>query len=151
MALYAITSVLPDIRFANNWKECLNQQFFWLFTKILDLLTLILLHTAPPTNTASLSWNNSKRLRSQQPWFQIEYDAFAPNMFNPQRISGSLVPITKVLTVDARKDLKLKTWKKTLFIIITTGKFNQEPDSFKKFEFPTKKRMHFSPFEQRMC
>ena len=53
-------------------------------------------------------------------WFQIEYVAYAPNMFNPQRISGSLVPITKVLTVDARKDLKLKTWKKTLFITIIT-------------------------------
>ena len=72
-------------------------------------------------------------------------------MFNPQRISGSLVPITKVLTVDARKDLKLKTWKKTLFITITTGKFNQEPHYFKKVRFPAKKGVHFLPFEQKMC
>ena len=33
VALYAITSVLLDLKFANNWKECLYQQFFGCFQK----------------------------------------------------------------------------------------------------------------------
>ena len=33
-----------------------------------------------------------------------------------------------------------------------TGKFNQEPHYFKKFEFSRlKKCVHFSPYEQKMC
>ena len=33
VALYAITSVLLDLKFAYNWKECLYQQFFGCFQK----------------------------------------------------------------------------------------------------------------------
>jgi hypothetical protein len=33
-----------------------------------------------------------------------------------------------------------------------TGKFNQEPHYFKKFEFSRQKKgVHFLPFEQKMC
>ena len=32
-----------------------------------------------------------------------------------------------------------------------TGKFNQEPHYFKKFEFSHQRGVYFSPFEQKMC
>ena len=36
--------------------------------------------------------------------------------------------------------------------ISDTGKFNKEPQYFKKFEFSCQKKgVHFSPFEQKMC
>jgi hypothetical protein len=45
VALDAITSVVPDLKLANPKKECLNQQFFWLFSKNLDMSTPGLVNT----------------------------------------------------------------------------------------------------------
>ena len=47
---------------------------------------------------------------------------------------------------------KLETEVEETSVEPSTGKFNQEPHYFKKFEFSRKKKgVHFSPFVQKMC
>ena len=47
---------------------------------------------------------------------------------------------------------KLETEVEETSVEPSTGKFNQEPHYFKKFEFYRKKKgVHFLPFEQKMC
>ena len=71
--------------------------------------------------------------------------------FLPKKRLTHLPPLINSHT--AHKSLKKSVAVLTAFhgYDQSTGKFNQEPHYFKKFEFPAKKSCAFLPFVQKMC
>ena len=97
-------SVDRSKNFVYNQKIVVLDNFFSCLQTI-DLATLYLLPTAPPTQTAFQSWTNSKRLWSQQPWF-LTVNA---SQIKLALIKNVLLPVNRVISVEAMLDVQSLT------------------------------------------